>query len=126
MEPQNIDFDKIEVSAPTEVVHTFSITVNKDTGKLEGVPSTVKDAILASGLTEEEALQNPQKAIDVLYKLNYFDVFSKEAIKEISAPTNASHMLSITFNKETGSFEGIPDSILKIFEKKRIDSSRNP
>jgi len=120
MEAEKTDLDKIEVGPPTNCVHTFSITVNKDTGKLEGVPTTVKDAIISSGLTEEEVLQNPQKALDILYKLNYFDVFSKESVKSISAPTNSNHMLSITFNKSTGKFEGIPEGILKIIESKGL------
>jgi len=55
-----------------------------------------------------------------LSKLTFNDVIDKDAIKNISSPTNVAHKLSITFNKHTGKFEGVPDNVLKFITERGL------
>jgi len=110
----------IEISKPTDIAHVFSVTVNKETGKLEGIPDAIRKAFEEAGITEEQVIKNPDLATPVLSKLTFNDVLNKDAIKNISSPTNVAHKLSITFNKHTGKFEGIPDNVLKFITERGL------
>jgi len=110
----------VEISAPTNVTHLFAIKMNKETGKLEGIPDSVRKAFEEAKLTEEEVLKNPSIATDILSKLSYQDVVSHERVKEISAPTNVHHKLSITINPHTGKFEGVPDAFMKFITERGL------
>jgi len=98
----------LDISQPMSFNHNFSIKVNAETGKLEGVPEVIKEALAKAGLTEEQVLKNPELAKDILASLNPDDLIAKPSI---SQPTSVSHNFSIKFNAETGKFEGIPEAI---------------
>lgn len=110
----------LDISGPIDACHLFAITMNKETGKLEGIPETVRKALENAGLTEEQVLQDPSLATEILTKLNFNDVVSHERVKNISEPTNFAHRLSITINPHTGKFEGIPDAILKFITERGL------
>lgn len=73
---------------------------------MQGIPAEVRDAILSAGLKEDDVMQNPELARDILYKLSLRDVL-KYGVEspEISKPSQVTHLVSVTFNKDTGKFE---------------------
>lgn len=119
------------ISLPHSSRHHVAIRYNQNTGKFEGIPPPVREAMEAAGLTDEQVFANPDCAKDVLYKLNLEEVLASLNAEDsyISPPTNAKHNLSISFNAETGKFEvrrflysankfqGIPDAVREAIAK---------
>eukprot|EP01126_Amoeba_proteus_P065905 TRINITY_DN944_c0_g1_i12.p1 TRINITY_DN944_c0_g1~~TRINITY_DN944_c0_g1_i12.p1 ORF type:complete len:303 (-),score=67.16 TRINITY_DN944_c0_g1_i12:101-1009(-) len=104
----------LNISLPSNVEHLVSIKINPETGKLEGVPDIVKNALAKAGLTEEQVLANPSLAKDILYKIPLeFVLREGKADPNISLPIRSTHHVSITFNQQTGKFEGVPEKVRK-------------
>jgi len=110
------------ISLPKSVTHHVSIRFNAETGKFEGVPPAVRQALEEAGLSDQQVLDNPDLAKDILYKLNLDEVLAGLTAPDqyISAPKEVNHYLRITFNRETGKFEGIPDEVREAFTKAGI------
>jgi len=67
----------IDVSNPIQSFHNFSITMNKETGKLEGIPEVIREAFAKAGLTEEQVMKDPSLAAGILEKFSLDDFTSK-------------------------------------------------
>jgi len=108
-----------QISLPTSTAHHVSIKYNPETGKLEGIPTAVRNAIIAAGLTEEQVMENPDLAKDLLYKLNLQDVLAGVHAPDagISAPKDVTHNIQICWNPTTSKFEGIPDAVREAIAK---------
>jgi len=106
-----------EVSAPMNAQHFISISINPVTGKLEGVPQVIREAIAKAGLTEEQVMADPSLAKDLLYEIPIDVVLRQGHVDpDISLPTNVAHNFSIRFNEQTKKFEGVPPAIRKALE----------
>lgn len=71
---QGLNAEDSYISKPTGLKHNLSIKYNPETGKFEGIPDAVREAIEKAGLTEEQVLKDPSLAKDVLYQLSLEDV----------------------------------------------------
>lgn len=107
------------ISAPTSIVHHVHVRFDSSTGKFEGIPDAMREAIRKAGFTEEQIGEKPELAKNVLYELRLDEVLRDAAIY-ISEPTHPTHNASITFNKATGEYEGIPQEVLDAFEKEGL------
>jgi len=59
------------ISPPTKVAHHVSIKLNKETGKFEGIPPVILDAMEKQGLTMDAVQKDPMLIKDMLYKLDF-------------------------------------------------------
>jgi len=64
----------LDISKPVSSKLNFSIRINAETGKVEGIPDAIREALTKAGLTEEEVLKNPELAYDVLAKYDPADL----------------------------------------------------
>ncbi len=68
------DHEKPNISYPTKFLHVVHVGFDPDTGEFTGMPEQWAKLLVASNISREMQLQNPQAVLDVL---NYYEHSSK-------------------------------------------------
>jgi len=111
---EKIDFDSVTnstISHPVGFSHNVHIEINPETGKIQGLPTVIREAINKKGITDQQIMQDPSIVQDLIYSFTLEEVL-KDHLPKISTPFGVTHDFSITYDSRTGRVQGIPEPVV--------------